>query len=75
VKVLQACPGGETHSVWPATIKRLIHRFLKRRRERRARRRDHAEGKLAAPYEGRRWCDATEREILDNITKIDSSRL
>jgi uncharacterized protein YjiS (DUF1127 family) len=32
------------------------------------RRRGCTENKIVAPYEGRRWCDATERELIGNIT-------
>jgi hypothetical protein len=28
---------------------------------------------MVAPYEGRRWCDATERELIGDIT--NGSRL
>jgi uncharacterized protein YjiS (DUF1127 family) len=31
------------------------------------RRRGCAENNIAAPYEGRRWCDATERELIGDI--------
>ncbi len=37
------------------------------------RRRGCAENKMVAPYEGRRWCDATERELIGDIT--NGSRL
>jgi hypothetical protein len=67
VKVLQACSGGETHADWPGTIKRLIQRYLQRRSERRALRLVRAENEIATLYEGRRWCDATERELIDDI--------
>ena len=30
------------------------------------RRRGCAENNIASPYEGRRWCDATERELIDD---------
>ena len=32
------------------------------------RRRRCAKNKLMAPYEGHRWCDATERELIGDIT-------
>jgi len=32
------------------------------------RRRGCAENKTVPPYEGRRWCDATERELIGDIT-------
>jgi hypothetical protein len=67
VKALQACLGGEAHAVWPRAIKRLVQRYLERRNARRALQLARAENKLAAPYEGRRWCDATERELIDHI--------
>ena len=67
MKVLQTCSGEETHTVWTGTIKRLIHRYLEHRNERRAFRLGSAENRIAAPYEGRRWCDATERELISNI--------
>jgi hypothetical protein len=68
MKVLQACSGKEIHTVWTETIKRLIHRYLEYRNKRRELRRSSAENKIAAPYEGRRWCDATERELIGDIT-------
>ena len=37
------------------------------------RRRGCAENKIVAPYEGRRWCDATERELICDITNGRSS--
>jgi hypothetical protein len=67
MKVLQACSGEETHTVWTGTIKRLIHRYLEHRNKRHTLRRDSAENKIVAPYEGRRWCDATERELIADI--------
>jgi hypothetical protein len=60
MKVLQACSGEETHSVWTGTIKRLIYCYLERRNKRRVLRRRSAENKIVASYEGRRWYDATE---------------
>jgi hypothetical protein len=50
------------------TIKRLLHRYLEYRNKRRALRRGWAENKIVAPYEGRRWCDATERELIGEFT-------
>jgi len=67
MKVLQACSGEEIHTVWSETIKRLIHRYLEHRNKRRALRRCSAENRIAAPYEGHRWCDATERELIGDI--------
>ena len=75
MKVLQACSGEETHAVWTGTIKRLIHRYLEHRNKRRALRRDITENKMVAPYEGRRWCDATERELICDITNSHGSHL
>jgi len=75
MKVLQAGSGEETHAVWTGTIKRLIHRYLERRNKRRAVRRDRAENKIVARYEGRRWCDATERELIGDITNRPGSHL
>ncbi len=48
MKVLQACSGEETHTVWTGTIKRLIHRYFEHRNKRRALRRDSAENEIAA---------------------------
>jgi hypothetical protein len=67
MKVLQACAGEETQTVWTRTIRRLIHRYLEHRNKRRALRRGRAENKIVAPYEGRRWCDTTERELIADI--------
>jgi hypothetical protein len=75
MKVLQACSGEETHTVWTGTIKRLIHRYLEHRNKRRALRRDSTENKMVAAYEGRRWCDATERELICDITNSHGSHL
>ena len=75
MKVLQAYSGEETHTVWTGTIKRLIQRYLEDRNKRRALRCDNAENKIAAPYEGRRWCDATERELIGDITNSHDSHL
>ena len=94
--VLQAYSGAEP--VWTGTIKRLFHRYLEHRKQRRAlaelrsldprilkdmaidgsevtsivygdpkgRRRGCAENNIVA--QGRRWCDATERELIGDIT-------
>ncbi len=75
MKVLQACSGEETRTVWTGTIKRLFHRYLEHRNKRRALRSDSAENKIVSPYEGRRWCDATERELIDDITNGHGSHL
>ena len=75
MKVLQACAGEEAHTVWKCTIKRLIHRYLEHRNKRRALRRDSAKNKIVALYEGRRWCDATERELIADITNSHGSHL
>lgn len=87
-------------TVWTATVKPLLTRYLEHRRKRRAlaelrsvdpralkdmgidrsevtsivygnpngRRRSCAENNIGSPYEGRRWCDATERELIANRT-------
>jgi glutathione S-transferase len=75
MKVLQACSGEETHAVWTGTIKRLIHRYLEDRNKRRAFRRGSSENRIVARYEGRRWCDATERELIGDITNRHGSHL
>jgi len=75
MKVLQACSGEETHTVWTGTIRRLIHRYLEHRDKRCGIRRDSAENKIVAPYEGRRWCDATERELIGHIMNSHGSHL
>ena len=75
MKVLQACSGGETRTVWTRTIKRLICRYFEHRNKRRALREGSAENKIVAQYEGRRWCDATERELIDDITNRHGSHL
>jgi hypothetical protein len=75
MKVLQACLGDETYTAWTGTIKRLIHRYLVHRNKRRALRRGSEENKIVAPYEGRRWCDATERELIGDITNSHGSHL
>jgi hypothetical protein len=59
----------------PGAIKRLIHRYLERRKKRRALRLGGAENEIVAPYEGRRWCDATERELIGDITNIHGSHV
>ena len=75
MKVLHACSSEETHTVETGTIERLIHRYLEHRNKRRVFRRGSAENKIVAPYEGRRWCDATERELIGDITNGHSSHL
>ena len=75
MKVLQARSGARTHTGWTGTIERLIQRYLERRAERRAFRRSSAENEIVTPYEGRRWCDATERELIGDITNSHSSHL
>ena len=89
---------GVFQTVWTATIRPLLIRYLEHRKKRRAlaelrsvdprtlkdmgidrsevtsivygppngRRRNYAENNLVSPYEGRRWCDSTERELIDN---------
>jgi hypothetical protein len=56
-------------------INRLIHRYVEHRNRRRAFRLASAEKKIVAPYEGRRWCDATERELISDIRNIRSWHL
>ena len=73
MKVLQACSGEEIVAVWTGTIKRLVGRYLEHRDKRRALRRGHAENEIVTPYEGRRWCDETERELLGNIMNCRGS--
>ena len=75
MKVLQACSGEETHTVWTGTIKRLIHRYLEDRNKRRAFRCGSSEDEIVALFEGRRWCDATERELIADIIRIHGSHL
>jgi hypothetical protein len=75
MNALQACSGEKIHTVQTGTIKRLIHRYLQYRSERRALRRGGAENKIMAPYEGRRWCDETERELIADITNSYGSHL
>jgi hypothetical protein len=67
MKVLQAYSGEETQTVWVETIKRLLHRYLEHRKKRRMFRRACAENGIVVSYEGRRWCDATERELIGDI--------
>jgi hypothetical protein len=73
MKVLQAWSGEET--VWTGTIKRLIRRYFEYRDKRRALRPGSAENRIVATYEGRGWCDATERELIGDITNRHSSHL
>ncbi len=75
MKVLQACSGEENHAVWTGTIKRLIHRYFENRNKLCVLRRVGAEDEIVSPYEGRCWCDATERELIGDITNIYGSRL
>jgi hypothetical protein len=67
MKVLQACSGGKTQTVWTGTIRQLLHDYLGYRNKRRVPRRDFAENRLLAYLEGRRWCDATERELIGDM--------
>lgn len=67
MKRSRPCSGEASHTAWRGTIKRVIHRYLEHRSRRRALRRGSAENNLAAPYEGRRWCDATERVLIGDI--------
>jgi len=70
MKVLQARSGDEIHAFWWETTRRLIHGYLQHRNKRCASWRSHAENRIVATYEGRSWCDATERELIGDITKI-----
>jgi hypothetical protein len=65
---MQAYSGEKTQTVWTGTIKRLLHRYLEHPNKRRALPRGYAENRIVAPYEGCRWCDATERELIADIT-------
>ena len=67
MKGLHVCSGDETHTVGTEMIKRLIHSYLEHRNKRRAHRRGSAKNKIVAPYEGRRWCDSTERELIGDV--------
>ena len=67
MKVLHVCSGDETHTVGTGMINQVIHSYLEHRNKRRALRRGSAENKIVAPYEGRRWCDSTERELIGDI--------
>ena len=64
MKVLHVFSGDETHTVGTGMIKR-IHSYLEHNKRRAQR--GSAENKIMAPYEGRRWCDSTERELIANI--------
>jgi hypothetical protein len=75
VKVSKACSGAEAHAVWTETIKRLVHRYLENRNTRRAFRRGGAENRIVALYEGRGWSDATERDLIGDLTNIYGSHL
>jgi hypothetical protein len=71
--LLAACSAG--CAVRTGTIKRLIHRYFEHRNERRALRLVSTENKIVATYEGRRWCDATERELIGDIANIHECHL
>lgn len=75
MKVLQACSGAETRTVWTGVIERLVHRCLEHRNKRRALRCHSTENGIMARYRGRRWCDATERELIGNIANVHGSHL
>jgi len=75
MKVLRVHSGEEIHTFWAETIKRLIDRYLEHRNKRCAFWRSGAENQIVAAYEGRRWCDETERELIGDITKIRGSQL
>jgi hypothetical protein len=67
MKSMQAYLGAETHTVWREPIKRLLQHYFEYR-DRRCTPARGAENSIGTPYEGRRWCDATERELISNIT-------
>ena len=71
----EAAHAPQSHIVRPGKIKRLIHRYLEDRNKRRAFRHDSAENRIVALYEGRRWCDATELELIGDITNIHGVHL
>ena len=68
MKVLQVYSAEETQTVWTGTIKRLLHRYLEHRNKWRPLWRGCPENRIVASYEGRRWCDTTERELIADIT-------
>jgi hypothetical protein len=72
MKSMQAYSWEKTQTVWTETIKRLLHHYFEYRNRRRALRRG-AENSIMTPYEGRRWCDATERELISDITNRNRS--
>jgi hypothetical protein len=59
--------GEETQTARMGTLKRLLHRYLENRNKRRRIRRACAENDIVVSYEGRRWCDATERQLIGDI--------
>jgi hypothetical protein len=59
--------GEETQTTWMGTLRRLLHRYLEHRNKRRRFRRACAENDIVVSYEGRRWCDATERQLIGDI--------
>jgi uncharacterized protein YjiS (DUF1127 family) len=97
---------GVFQTVWTATVKPLLTKYLEHRKKRRAlaelrsvdprtlkdmgidrsevtsivygppngRRRNCTENKLVSPYEGHRWCDSTERELIDDRANCPFSR-
>ncbi len=75
MKVLQARSSEKTYIGWTGTIRRLIHRYFENRNKLCAFRLVGAENEIVSPYEGRCWCDATERELIGDITNIYGSRL
>jgi hypothetical protein len=72
-KACSLAANSAAYTVSTGTIKRLIHRYLEHRIKRRALRLGSAENKIV--YEGRRWCDATERELIGDIKNIHGSHL
>jgi hypothetical protein len=74
VKRLEIYPVGERQIVRIGTIKRLLYRYLEHRHRRRALRRGCAEDNIIVCLEGRRWCDATERALIGDITNGHRTR-
>jgi hypothetical protein len=75
VKALRASLREETHAAWMEAIKRLVHGYSENRNARRAFRRGSAENRIVESYEGRGWGDATERDLIEDLTNIYGSHL
>jgi hypothetical protein len=67
MKVRQGDSNEETQTVSMGTIKGLLHRYLQHRNKQRTFRRACAENDIVVSFEGRRWCDATERQLISDI--------